>query len=429
MNGLKNNNKILEDNSINRFYTDFCASNSINNFITEYRKSDSFDVSMGGQFIDVGANFAAKILANNSETYKNYTSKFYYCHYSYLEISSKALPNYATDLSDYINNLDRNYVISLNRLNKGMLKYSDFFNMYGTHLIAKAIYGGKLDVFYSVLTNFVSIDNNKVNELQNSLNASLLGNPGSNVSFNLASISGFKDSDNNLAAREIFRAVGKGGYGLSVTNIYGFGNAYSDWYSSIRLSPSIIGYGKDGLIPLWELLPKHLSHLKPIMEEEFQKYATEYYYSIISNFATPNIYRTEFTSIRKEEYTITDSGRYNQPFDKVSFEKWGLNIEHMKNHYRTVSITIKIDVRQINDGYQGICLYSDSNKRDISCMSEQEFEIGSSIYTTRYFYFDNIPLEPFYDLDNAFYLRFGARGFGADTWQNKDLKISLEFKK
>lgn len=67
------------------------------------------------------------MISSNSETFKKYINKYYYGHHSCMEIRSRALPNYATDLSEYIENLDKNYITSLNRLNKGMLKYSDFF--------------------------------------------------------------------------------------------------------------------------------------------------------------------------------------------------------------------------------------------------------------------------------------------------------------
>lgn len=422
---LKNRGEILEDNSIYRFQTEYNSSNSIGDFVKEYSKSDSFYSSLSSEYADIGASFAAKMISSNSETFKKYINKYYYGHHSCMEIRSRALPNYATDLSEYIENLDKNYITSLNRLNKGMLKYSDFFDMYGTHLIGKAVYGGKLDVFYSIFTNYVSIDN-KVTEIQNSINASLFD---VNASYNLETISGFTNKIDHLKVTEVFTAEGKGGYGLNITSINVFSKAYSDWYTSIRSNPTLIGYGSDGLIPLWELLPKHLSHLKPIMEEEFQKYATKYYDSIISKFATPSTFNTNFVEVRTDEHTITDSERYNQSCDEVSFDEWGLNISLLKKYYKTVSICIKIDVRELYDGYQTICLYYDKVPWDNSWISEQQFETGSSTYITQYIYFNDLPLTPFYDKLNAFYIRYGASGFGFDTWQSKDLWVSLKFNK
>lgn len=149
--------------------------------------------------------------------------------------------------------------------------------------------------------------------------------------------------------------------------------------------------------------------------------------------------------VRTETVKITDSGRANQHYDVVYLsEKMDVKALAAAG-YSTLKVKISLDVKEIDDGYQWIFLYSNSScaksalvddivefvagvkvKDDPSLLCGKRFEHGSNKKNTSWgthtFEF-NIPMG---DLTKDLYIRFGASGKYDDDWQNKNLYISYE---
>lgn len=143
-------------------------------------------------------------------------------------------------------------------------------------------------------------------------------------------------------------------------------------------------------------------------------------------------------TIRTSEYTITDSGRMEQSYDSIdigSLSKYQI-IDYKNAGCTKVKITIKIDVAEIDDGYQYLFLYdnlADSTteqtlkQKDGSNCSVQIDHSGSGIGTTytTYTYEFEINLSEFQTSNLV--IRYGADGKNDDDWKNKNLIISLQF--
>ncbi|MCL2252425.1 MAG: hypothetical protein FWC12_11010 [Treponema sp.] len=144
---------------------------------------------------------------------------------------------------------------------------------------------------------------------------------------------------------------------------------------------------------------------------------------------------TEFKSIRTSTVKITDSGRFDQHFDVVSFDKFNINLDKMKQEgLKTINFNIRLNVREIDDGYRHIFLFSSASQSNDFKIAECQFEHSPGKKDTSWWVhyedelkFSNISINNF--LNNQFIIRYGASGKNNDTWENKDLQIQLVFKK
>ena len=149
--------------------------------------------------------------------------------------------------------------------------------------------------------------------------------------------------------------------------------------------------------------------------------------------------------VRRTEATITDSGRVNQKMDIVFLDYNYAGLENLGYHWLDVKVTLT--AREVNDGYQYLFLYNTSKCQSVGesllenffpcagdgikqgMLFKEQFELGpgykQTSWETRdfhfYVYVGNM-------IDNL-YLRYGANGFLADTWINKNVEVSITPKK
>ena len=148
----------------------------------------------------------------------------------------------------------------------------------------------------------------------------------------------------------------------------------------------------------------------------------------------PDPYETDFKTIRTSTQKITHSGQFNQHFDVVSFNSYGIDLNTMKQEgYKTINFLIRLDVREIDDGYQHISLFSSANQSNNYLIASRQFEHSPGKDTTWWTHFEgelrfnNISINEF--VNNQFIIRYDASGNNNDTWENKNLKIQLVFYK
>lgn len=145
-------------------------------------------------------------------------------------------------------------------------------------------------------------------------------------------------------------------------------------------------------------------------------------------------------------YTITDSGRENQPYDEISLS----NLEKYKElGYTKLNITISLEISEKNKGYQHIFLYNNLGFKDeifkdyfilkdvngTDCTWELEHS-GSDLDTNYKEY--TVTSNLIISLDaiisgetskDSVYIVYGASGDDNDTWYNKNLKVTILFEK
>jgi hypothetical protein len=192
----------------------------------------------------------------------------------------------------------------------------------------------------------------------------------------------------------------------------------------------------DSYIPHWDFSPDGVFDNSPIGEITF----SEDFYKILPIGPPPppppiTSLWTEWVTIRTSTYRITESGRFKQPCDEVNFDKaFGINLNTMRQEgYKTINFYVRLNVREINAANEYIFLFNSPIDSNNYLLSEVAFQHGSGkdanwwVHYESQLKFENISIDKF--INNEFVIRYGASGSGSDTWENKDLKIQLLFRK
>lgn len=126
-------------------------------------------------------------------------------------------------------------------------------------------------------------------------------------------------------------------------------------------------------------------------------------------------------------YTITDADRFTQSYDQISVALSSYNdLVNIGMEY--LAITLKINMWEVNDGYQYIFIY-DGSGSGATLLWEQQITFGGNgkdstpgveefqIY---------IPLDKLKNVQ-FLYIRYGASGAFSDTWQNDRIYLELMY--
>jgi len=141
-----------------------------------------------------------------------------------------------------------------------------------------------------------------------------------------------------------------------------------------------------------------------------------------------------------DNYTIkTKPGFLGNPSDTIRFDSFTANgskidisaLKEKSSGFKTVNVYITMGVREYNDGYQYIALYSSETPADAYKLDEIKFEHGRGYCDKSWkdydFHFQNIALTSF--PGDVFVIRYAASGSGADDWEAGRLKVRLVFEK
>lgn len=233
------------------------SDNSFESLLSSFDAKFSFSSNIGGTYDVFTANLSDGFKVSANMTYRHAASKYFYClNYLYknYEIS---LPKYSSNLTDIRNHLTPEYIEAVTNVLNGKLNYSTFFDTFGTHLIAKGIFGGKVEAYYSLISNDCYLGGDVKAELDSSIKAGIEGcvEAGSNFSYSFKNATGI----NATHVKEQFRVNATGGEAFSATGINNFSTAFQSWTKSLSDKSGLIGSSQDGLIPVWNLLPSNLS--------------------------------------------------------------------------------------------------------------------------------------------------------------------------
>lgn len=388
------------------------------------------------------ANAESGFDVSSGINFKTYISQYYYMLSSMFERYTYSLPNYSSNLSTYRLNLHQDYLIELDKFfsEKNTAIATTFFDKYGTHLIAKGVYGGKLEAYYGAVSNKLDVGGGLNIKITSGLDAGILGKMqvGESIWFDLSTTI----NKTTESVVELFRAKAYGGFPLSATSISNLSYSYENWCNSIESNPSLIRTTSDGLIPLWNLLPDKYNDetYKNIMLNFYKEYAINYYKTTSSEYdkgaLTSLTYESGEKLIRSMTYRIDDSGRFvHDKHDIINVNElthYGVDILKAHN-YKFVDVNIKILVKEINKGYQYICLYNNDEKSDnYKLCDDFKFEYKGSDLGTAFDFinctFKNILIEKLSEFGKLV-IRYGASGTGDDDWENKELYIELIYKK
>lgn len=373
-----------------------------------------------------------------STEYKTCESQYYGMYTFEKVIKSLAIPNYAAFSQTYERNYSNTFIYRLEELgtNPTLYDFQDFFNEFGTHVIVGVKYGGKLESYYSVISNTMDYTNSVRSEISQQIDFSIANFVNAGESTKLT----FANSTSGLATKSSYNSSVsiRGGITRYETSIKNQEGGYiNQWKNSISTTTAaLIGFTEGGLLPLWRVLPSNFAYLEEPMEEAFISYVNGYNTNINKNYdyVNENLVldkATDDINIRDEEKTITDDGRFTNWFDKISLkEELGTYLTTLKDKgIKKIVLTITFEAKEVNDGYQHIFIYTkEKDTSDNRLLASEKFELGKGVKQTTYesktftFSFSVNDLE-----DENIYIRYGASGEKEDDWINKNVKVRIMF--
>lgn len=127
-------------------------------------------------------------------------------------------------------------------------------------------------------------------------------------------------------------------------------------------------------------------------------------------------------------YTITDVDPYTEEYrDNIHL---GLKSNNLYQELKDIGIKyiyleFKLQIREINDGYQEVLIYKDTSptSNPIWSLTNIEHDPGGTNTTPAYYIWTcTFSIDDLKDC-NFLYVRYGAHGFGADTWVTERLYV------
>lgn len=419
------------------YFNEF-SSTKISNLRSSTNVGFSFDLtdetSFAGMFVNVSMGFKS----STSTDYSSYSNQYFYIYEKFVLEYSKHFEDYLEN--DYSKMLSSNYLDSLEKLSSGEMSYFDFFDNYGSHIIVSANYGGRLDAYYSVLTNCSDINKSTEIKITESVEAGFTGVGTTEAKLSSDVTKTLNVSNSQIESNLSFSSVGGSTFtGSSINDFQACQTAWSDSFNSSENSNNnvLMDYAEDGLVPLWDMLPDQYSNLR----EEFVAKFEEYYY-----FATNEIFvdfeqttdHFEYSSIEngKSDRTITDEGEYGMSTNLDNMDVLYMDqLMSYSNEDYVFKFEITMNIMEENDGYQEIWLYNKFNKTDVTSESvgskgaasfgmvtgESQIEYGENYagdYSLTWYVAGD-------DIRPHMYLKYDANGEGDDEWKLNHIIVKV----
>ena len=382
---------------------------------------------------------AQSLVVNASVDFSEVNSAYYNRTSVTQTVGGYALDECTSNPGLYSGNLRTSFIFELSNLpttytQANRNQFIEFFQTFGTHVICKAYYGGKADIYKTVTSNTKNFDN----QIQGSLNSYFGGEYNSIVEgsssseYSLQSHMGWDSSDFSESTN--IDIIG----GMDV-NVFDDVNLFADivnaWKSSINwTNAEMVEFGDSSLYPIYKLIYPISSSKSYAMKTAYNSYLQENYNIALDIIKTG----TPFMSNNKEVFdglrTITDDTRWDNPYEKINFSSdLNLNLTELRNlGYTEFDITFTVTMHELYIGYQHFHLYDTESENGAVLLGEkQDIEYGGNswIPTTKWgeytFTLSNIPID---DLVNDYVvLRARASGAGRDDWEYSKIVVKVVF--
>ena len=137
----------------------------------QYEKDFDLDVEYDIFTEEINSGFSWNAGINFSRN----SNSYFYTNSFETKVYKLDLPNYSSNLEEYIENLHPNFLNKLSLLDSGKLSYEDFFDIYGTHFIGSAIFGAKLQMYYGISSSEQLINSSFATSLTKIINKGIVG--------------------------------------------------------------------------------------------------------------------------------------------------------------------------------------------------------------------------------------------------------------
>lgn len=186
-------NRVDYNVSTSRMFSGLSFS-ELNAEIEAYYKT-KISSSMDFKLFSAGAKTGFELGATFS--YNNYASQYFCLSITDIERYSLSLPLYQVDLTNYKNNLHSTYLATLEKVKNNQITYETLFDTFGTHMLASVIFGGRIEIYTSIVTNEQAFDGtiktNLNSEVQDGITG--IGEASSSLNFDLKAKLGLTTSD------------------------------------------------------------------------------------------------------------------------------------------------------------------------------------------------------------------------------------------
>ena len=382
---------------------------SVSSSVSEVYKSLSGGASVGASVGLFSAKVSTEFSVSNGSKKTNFFAKARGVHQSKEEWLRNADPAF---LKDFFTEAFKSDIITLSA--------EQIIAKYGTHLIKRCYWGGTAEFNYS----YSGTELTSANSVSVAVEASY------------GAVSGSANMSREQERRELndnskFYAKTVGGANTSIMGIDDFGVKYEAWVESIKAQPDIcaIGNFNDCFIPIWELVGQISADKATAVKAEFEKQLAECgskLASFVYDYVVPE--KTALQTVFDDEKKITDKGVLSNPYDVVYFYDFGIDIEEAKKQgYTSITFYVRLDVKEVDDGYQHIYLYSSPVANATYQCGTYEFEHGVSSKNTSWgiheFTFAKIDINRF--TENVFVIRYDASGKNDDDWMRGTGQVQI----
>ena len=376
------------------------------------------------------------IKGNLSINFRDYMNRYFgCCLYDYVRYEM-ALPSYSDFANTYQNYYSSAFLNKLSSLDPHSSKesYFNFFDSFGTHVVANVLVGGKLRMNYIVVSNTLQFGVDVKASIKNAMKSAVDNLGKSNKSTELVFGTGLTQIISSCTYSTDIEVMGGNlSYALSLENRQG--TNYTNWINSINDSNSVtIGYGTNGLVPIWDVLPTSYSSLKTTMKNYFNTYYDENIDSSKSNFIysgqkfTGGVEATNEKVFSTIPITITDAGRMKNKYVEIDLkELLGVYPSTMINEgFTEIKIKLTFEFREIDDGYRHLFIFPTNGTENVNAyIADYDFYTENAVLKN----WTKHIAEMTFSIDKLnnekIYLRFGASGSGDDDWQIRNIKTSF----
>ncbi len=391
---------------------------SISNRVSEVYKSMSGGASAGVNVGLFSAKVSTEFSVSSGSKKTNYFAKARGVHQTKEEWLRNTDPAF---LKDFFTNTFKSDIVNMSA--------QQLIAKYGTHFINRCYWGGTAEFNYSYHGT----------ELTSASSVSVA------VEASYGAVSGSTNIGREQERKELnenskFYAKTVGGANTSIMGIDDFGAKYENWVSTIQSQPDIcaIGNFNDCFIPLWDLVMQIDSAKAVAVQSEFEfQMATRgsELAGFVYNYVVPE--QTSLQTVFEDEKVIKDNGVLSNPYDVVYFSDFGIDLAAAKEQgYKSLTFYVRLNVKEVNDGYQYIYLYSSpvSNTAyncGVPTTGSNKFEHKTGSKDTNWgmheFTFENVDINRFNE--GMFVIRYNASGDGDDDWKRGTGQIRISVNK
>ncbi len=286
---IQNSDFIYDDSNLpNRDFKSI-SSNSIKDFVSNSSVTMDLNIDTNTKMRTMYCNVSSGVSSYVSFKYSDYRSKNFYCYDSWIPTYSLNLKNYKVR-ETYKNLYSQIFLNDLQALyvSQSQIDFESFFNKYGTHIIGSALYGGRLNVYYTTVTNEFTIDSAMSSKIKAKVDAGISNVNNGKTDFNFENEMKAVFNEKNFESS--FYTTASGGNVFTATDLTGFSDGYKLWANSLNDSKNsvLIKYAEDGLIALWDILPTDYQNMKDAMRTAFKKYYEDNFANFIDSFDYSN---------------------------------------------------------------------------------------------------------------------------------------------